>query len=61
MTLPSEIVVFKLLKKANICMKKKMLGLTGIEYSIKKYYARQQKGLLKKFKMSIVEGQAIQA
>ena len=36
MTLPSEILAFKLLWKANISKEKKMLVLTGMNYANKK-------------------------
>ena len=38
MTLPSEILAFKLLRKANIRKKEIMLVLTGMSYSNKKNY-----------------------
>ena len=36
MTLPSEILAFKLLRKANICKEEKLLVLTGTNFSNKK-------------------------
>ena len=43
MVLPSEILAFKLLKKANISKEEKMLVLTGMDYTNKNTYIRQQR------------------
>ena len=50
MTLPSEILAFKLLKKANITKEEKMLVLTGINHENRKTLFEEAKQSLKKFK-----------
>ena len=50
MVLPSEILAFKLLKRANISKEEKMLVLTGINYANKITLYEAAKSSLKKFK-----------
>lgn len=50
MTLPSEILAFKLLKKANITKEERLLVLTGMNYDNKSMLYEQAKASLKKFK-----------
>ena len=50
MKLPSEIIAFKLLRKANITRKEKMLILTGMNYSHKDTLYEEAKQSLKKLK-----------
>ena len=50
MTLPSEILAFKLLRKANITKEEKLLVLTGMNYDNKKTLYEEAKKSLKKFK-----------
>lgn len=50
MTLPSEILAFKLLRKANISKEEKLLVLTGMDYSNKGTLYEEAKKSLKKFK-----------
>lgn len=50
MTLPSEILAFKLLKKANISREEKLLVLTGMNFDNKHGLYEEAKALLKKFK-----------
>ena len=50
MSLPSEILAFKLLKKANITKEEKLLVLTGMNFDNKKYLYEEAKSSLKKFK-----------
>ena len=50
MTLPSEILAFKLLCKANITKEEKLLVLTGMNYDNKKKLYEEAKKSLKKFK-----------
>ena len=49
MSLPAEILAFKLLKKANITKEQKLLVLTGMDYSSKSTLYEQAKKSLKKF------------
>lgn len=56
MTLPPEILAFKLLRKANITKKEKMLVLTGMNYENKATLYEEAKKALKKFKGEVVEG-----
>ena len=56
MTLPSEILAFKLLRKANISKEEIMLVLTGMNYSNKETLYDEAKQSLKKFKGDIAEG-----
>lgn len=49
MTLPSEILAFKLLRKANITKEQKMLVLTGMNYENKATLYEEAKKPLKKF------------
>ena len=49
-TLPSGILAFKLLRKANITKEKKLLVLTGMNYDIKKTLYEKAKNSLKQFK-----------
>ena len=58
MTLPSEILAFKLLRKANIRKKEITLVLTGMNYFNKETLYDEAKKLLKKFKGDIAEGSA---
>ena len=58
MTLPSEILAFKLLRKANIRKEEIMLVLTGMNYSNKETLYDEAKQSLKKFKGDIAEGSA---
>ena len=58
MTLPSEILAFKLLRKANISKEEIMLVLTGMNYSNKETLYDEDKQSLKKFKGDIAEGSA---
>ena len=50
MGLPSEILAFKLLKKANITKEEKLLVLTGMNFDNKRYLYKEAKSSLKKFK-----------
>ena len=50
MPLPSEILAFKLLKKANITKEEKLLVLTGMNFDNKAYLYEEAKSSLKKFK-----------
>ena len=50
MTLPTEILAFKLLRKANISKEEKLLVLTGMNYDNKKTLYEEAKKSLKKFK-----------
>ena len=50
MTLPSKILAFKLLHKANITKEEKILVLTGMNYDNKKTLYTEAKKSLKKFK-----------
>ena len=50
MSLPSEILAFKLLKKANITKEEKLLVLTGMNFENKAYLYEEAKSSLKKFK-----------
>ena len=52
MTLPIEILAFKLLRKANITKKEKLLVLTGMNYDNKETLYEEAKKSLKKFKDS---------
>lgn len=49
MTLPSEILAFKVLRKANITKEQKMLVLTGMNYENKATLYEEAKKPLKKF------------
>ena len=49
-SLPSEILAFKLLKKANITKEEKLLVLTGMNFNNKAYLYEEAKSSLKKFK-----------
>ena len=49
MSLPSEILAFKLLKKANITKEEKLLVLTGMNFEHKAYLYEEAKSSLKKF------------
>ena len=50
MTLPSEILAFKLLKKANITKEERLLVFTGMNYEQKSTLYEEAKSSLKKFK-----------
>ena len=50
MTLPSEILALKLLKKANITKEERLLVLTGMNYEQKSTLYEEAKSSLKKFK-----------
>ena len=50
MTLPSEILAFKLLRKANFTKEEKMLVLTGMNYENRQTLYEETKQSLKKFK-----------
>ena len=52
MTLPPEILAFKLLRKANITKEEKLLVLTGMNYEIKTTLYEEAKKSLKKYKGS---------
>ena len=52
MTLPAEILAFKLLRKANITKEEKLLVLTGMNYDNKETLYEEAKESLKKFKGS---------
>ena len=52
MTLPAEILAFKLLRKANITKEEKLLVLTGMNYDNKETLYEEAKKSLKKFKGS---------
>ena len=56
MSLPSEILAFKLLRKANISKEEKLLVLTGMDYSNKVTLYEEAKKSLKKFKADFAEG-----
>ena len=56
MKLPSEILAFKLLRKANISKEEKMLVLTGMNYKNKSTLYEEAKQSLKKFKGDISGG-----
>lgn len=58
MTLPSEILAFKLLRKANISKEETMLILTGMNYENKQTLYEEAKKSLKKFKGDIAEGKS---
>ena len=58
MKLPSEILAFKLLRKANIGKEEKMLVLTGMDYANKETPYEEAKTSLKKFKGDFTEGKA---
>ena len=58
MKLPSEILAFKLLRKANISKEEKMLVLTGMNYKNKSTLYEEAKQSLKKFKGDISGGSA---
>ena len=50
MTLPAEVLAFKLLRKANITKEEKLLVLTGMNYDNKKTLYEEAQKSLKKFK-----------
>ena len=50
MTLPSEILAFKLLKRANITKEEKLLVLAGMNFENKTSLYEEAKASLKKFK-----------
>ena len=50
MSLPSEILAFKLMKKANITKEEKLLVLTGMNFDNKRFLYEEAKSSLKKFK-----------
>ncbi|KAH3835146.1 hypothetical protein DPMN_108490 [Dreissena polymorpha] len=52
MTLPPEILAFKLLRKANISKDERLLVLTGMNYDNEKTLYEEPKKSLKKFKGS---------
>ena len=52
MTLPPEILAFKLLRKANITKEEKLLVLIGMNYENKTTLYEEEKKSLKKFKGS---------
>ena len=52
MTLPAEMLAFKLLRKANITKEEKLLVLTGMNYDNKETLYEEAKKSLKKFKGS---------
>ena len=54
--LPSEILAFKLLRRANISKEEKMLVLTGMNYANRETLYEEAKQSLKKFKGDITEG-----
>ena len=54
--LPSEILAFKLLRRANINKEEKMLVLTGMNYANRETLYEEAKQSLKKFKGDITEG-----
>ena len=56
MKLPSEILAFKLLRRANISKEEITLVLTGMNYGEKETLYEEAKKSLKKFKGDIVEG-----
>ena len=56
MTLPSEILAFKLLRKANISKDETLLLLTGMNFSNKKTLYEEAKKSLKIFKTDFAEG-----
>ena len=58
MKLPSEILAFKLLRKANIGKEEKMLVLIGMNYANKETLYEETKTSLKKFKGDFTEGKA---
>ena len=58
MKLPSEILAFNLLRKANIGKEEKMLFLTGMSYANKETVYEEAKTSLKKFKGDFTEGKA---
>ena len=58
MKLPSEILAFKLLRKAHISKEEKMLVLTGMNYKNKSTLYEEAKQSLKKFKGDISGGSA---
>ena len=55
---PSEILAFKLLRKANIGKEEKMLVLTGMNYANKETLYEEAKTSRKKFKGDFTEGKA---
>ena len=60
MKLPSEILAFKLLRKANIGKEEKMLVLIGMNYANKETLYEEAKTSLKKFKGDFTEGKLAQ-
>ena len=58
MKLPSEILAFKLLGKANIDKEEEMLVLIGMNYANEKTLNEEAKTSLKKFKGDFTEGKA---
>ena len=58
MKLPSEILAFKLLRKANIGKEEKMLVLIGMNYANKETLYEEAKTSLKKIKGDFTEGKA---
>ena len=56
MKLPSHILAFRLLRKANISQEEKMLVLTGMNYANKKTLYVEAKMSLEKFKGDITRG-----
>ena len=56
MKLPSEILAFKLIRKANIGKEVKMLVLTGMNYANKETLYEEAKTSLRKFKGDFTEG-----
>ena len=61
MTLPSEILAFKLLRKANISKEEKLLVLTGMNYENRKTLYEEAKKSLKKFKGNDIGSSSNQA
>ena len=57
--LPSEILAFKLLKRANLSKEEKLLVLTGMDYTQKDTLYDQAKKSLKKFKCDVPGASAI--
>jgi hypothetical protein len=58
MTLPSEILAFKLLRRADITREEKMLVLTGMDFSQKATLYDQAKKSLRKFKGELGGGES---
>ncbi len=56
MKLPSEVLAFKLLRRANISREERMLVMTGMDYSKKDTLYEQTKQSLKKFKGEMASG-----